>query len=57
MAETTDVLVIGGGSTDVMAANRLAQRDDVTVTLINPRPAFVPRCASTSSWADPTTCR
>ncbi|WP_246001442.1 FAD-dependent oxidoreductase [Allorhizocola rhizosphaerae] len=43
MAENTDVVVIGGGYAGVMAANRLTQRDDVTVTLINPRPAFVER--------------
>ncbi|MFC5754294.1 NAD(P)/FAD-dependent oxidoreductase [Actinomadura rugatobispora] len=39
----TDVLVIGGGYAGVLAANRLTQRDDVTVTLINPRPDFVQR--------------
>ena len=38
-----DVVVIGGGYAGVMAANRLTQRDDVTVTLINPRPQFVER--------------
>ena len=43
MAESTDVVVVGGGYAGVMAANRLTQRDDVTVTLINPRPAFVDR--------------
>ncbi|MFI7242780.1 NAD(P)/FAD-dependent oxidoreductase [Streptomyces qinglanensis] len=43
MAENTDVVVVGGGYAGVMAANRLTQRDDVTVTLINPRPAFVHR--------------
>ncbi|MFD0266267.1 NAD(P)/FAD-dependent oxidoreductase [Streptomyces sp. NPDC127106] len=43
MSEQTHVVVIGGGYAGVMAANRLTQRDDVTVTLINPRPAFVPR--------------
>ncbi|MEV5311148.1 FAD-dependent oxidoreductase [Streptomyces sp. NPDC052610] len=43
MTEKFDVVVIGGGYAGVMAANRLTQRDDVTVTLINPRPAFVPR--------------
>jgi NADH:ubiquinone reductase (H+-translocating) len=39
----TDVVVIGGGYAGVMAANRLTRRDDVTVTLINPRPTFVER--------------
>ncbi|MBN0043196.1 FAD-dependent oxidoreductase [Streptomyces actuosus] len=43
MAENTDVVVIGGGYAGVMAANRLTRRDDVTVTLINPRPDFVHR--------------
>lgn len=39
----TKVVVVGGGYAGVMAANRLTQRDDVTVTLINPRPTFVQR--------------
>ncbi len=43
MTENTDVVVIGGGYAGVLAANRLTQRDDVTVTLINPRPTFVER--------------
>ncbi|MQS14759.1 FAD-dependent oxidoreductase [Streptomyces kaniharaensis] len=43
MGENTDVVVIGGGYAGVMAANRLTQRDDVTVTVVNPRPVFVPR--------------
>lgn len=43
MTKNTDVVVIGGGYAGVMAANRLTQRDDVTVTLINPRPDFVHR--------------
>lgn len=43
MTGNTDVVVIGGGYAGVMAANRLMQRDDVTVTLINPRPTFVER--------------
>ncbi|MGW5380986.1 NAD(P)/FAD-dependent oxidoreductase [Nocardia sp. NPDC003963] len=38
-----DVVVIGGGYAGVMAANRLTQRDDVAVTLINPRAGFVER--------------
>jgi NADH:ubiquinone reductase (H+-translocating) len=43
MTGNTDVVVIGGGYAGVMAANRLTQRDDVTVTLINPRSSFVER--------------
>lgn len=43
MAGNTEVVVIGGGYAGVMAANRLTQRDDVTVTLINARPDFVHR--------------
>ncbi|WP_282701641.1 FAD-dependent oxidoreductase [Streptomyces sp. CC219B] len=43
MAGTTEVVVIGGGYAGVMAANRLTQRDDVTVTLVNSRPEFVER--------------
>lgn len=42
MTEHT-VIVIGGGYAGVMAANRPTQRDDVTVTLINPRATFVER--------------
>lgn len=37
------VVVIGGGYSGVMAANRLSGRDDVAVTLINPRRSFVER--------------
>ncbi|MGX1507099.1 UNVERIFIED_CONTAM: NADH dehydrogenase [Streptomyces graminofaciens] len=43
MTGNTDVVVIGGGYSGVMAANRLSLRDDVTVTLINPRATFVER--------------
>ncbi|MFM9372771.1 NAD(P)/FAD-dependent oxidoreductase [Streptomyces sp. Da 82-17] len=43
MSEHTDVVVIGGGYAGVMAANRLTQRADVNVTLINPRPTLVHR--------------
>ncbi|MBB1259049.1 FAD-dependent oxidoreductase [Streptomyces sp. OF8] len=39
----THVVVVGGGYAGVIAANRLTQRDDVAVTLINPRPTFVHR--------------
>lgn len=41
--EKTHVVVIGGGYAGVLAANRVTQRDDVAVTLINPRPTFVER--------------
>ncbi len=43
MTGNTHVVVIGGGYAGVMAANRLMLRDDVTVTLINPRPDLVHR--------------
>ncbi|MFF3019429.1 NAD(P)/FAD-dependent oxidoreductase [Streptomyces sp. NPDC057939] len=43
MNSNTHVMVIGGGYAGVMAANRLTGRDDVTVTLVNPRPSFVHR--------------
>ncbi|MFI5493652.1 NAD(P)/FAD-dependent oxidoreductase [Actinoplanes sp. NPDC051859] len=43
MAGNTEVVVVGGGYAGVMAANRLAGRSDVTVTLVNPRPQFVER--------------
>ncbi|MEH0825668.1 MULTISPECIES: NAD(P)/FAD-dependent oxidoreductase [unclassified Micromonospora] len=43
MTGNTEVLVIGGGYAGVMAANRLTKRDDLTVTLINPRRTFVDR--------------
>lgn len=43
MAEKIDVIVVGGGYAGVLAANRLTQREDVAVTLINPRPSFVER--------------
>ncbi|MDD9382875.1 FAD-dependent oxidoreductase [Streptomyces sp. ZAF1911] len=41
--ENTHIIVIGGGYAGVMAANRLTQRGDVTVTLVNPRADFVHR--------------
>jgi NADH dehydrogenase len=43
MSEQTEVVVVGGGYAGVMAANRLTQRRDVGVTLVNPRPRFVER--------------
>ncbi|MZE56050.1 FAD-dependent oxidoreductase [Streptomyces sp. SID5770] len=43
MTGNTEVVVIGGGYAGVMAANRLTRRDDVAVTLVNPRPSFVHR--------------
>ena len=43
MTAHTEVVVVGGGYAGVMAANRLTQRDDVTVTLVNPRPVFAER--------------
>lgn len=43
MTFKTNVVVIGGGYSGVMAANRLTQRDDLSVTLINPRASFVER--------------
>lgn len=43
MSEQTEVVVVGGGYAGVMAANRLTQRRDVGVTLVNPRPTFVER--------------
>ncbi len=43
MTGNTHVVVVGGGYAGVMAANRLTQRDDVTVTLINPREELVHR--------------
>ncbi|WDZ83709.1 NAD(P)/FAD-dependent oxidoreductase [Micromonospora cathayae] len=43
MADRTHVVVIGGGYAGVMAANRLTRRDDVAVTLVNPRRTFVER--------------
>ncbi|OQR61390.1 oxidoreductase, partial [Streptomyces maremycinicus] len=43
MTGNSEVVVIGGGYAGVMAANRLTQREDVTVTLVNPRRTFVHR--------------
>lgn len=37
------VVVIGGGYAGTMAANHLRLRDDIDITLVNPRPRFVER--------------
>jgi NADH dehydrogenase len=39
----TKVVVIGGGYAGTLAANHLRMRDDVDITLVNPRPQFVER--------------
>ncbi|MGC2655572.1 MAG: FAD-dependent oxidoreductase [Mycobacterium sp.] len=39
----THVVVIGGGYAGTLAANHLRLRDDVDITLVNPRPVFVER--------------
>lgn len=44
MARTrTQVVVAGGGYAGALAANRLRQRTDIDITLVNPRPVFVER--------------
>ena len=40
---STRVVVIGGGYAGMLAANHLRMRDDVDITLVNPRPKFVER--------------
>lgn len=42
-ATTHKIVVVGGGYAGTIAANRLRKRDDVNVTLVNPRPRFVDR--------------
>ena len=37
------VVVLGGGYSGTLAANRLRRHPDVTITLVNPRPDFVER--------------
>ncbi|MCA2243983.1 FAD-dependent oxidoreductase [Mycobacterium sp. WUMAC-067] len=41
--QRTHVVVVGGGYAGTLAANRLRQRPDIDVTLVNPRPVFVER--------------
>ncbi len=43
MTTRTHVVVIGGGYAGTVAANHLRLRDDVDITLVNPRPVFVER--------------
>lgn len=43
MTSAIRVVVVGGGYAGVLAANRLTQRADIDITLINPRPQFVER--------------
>src|ERR1700755_2531080 len=37
----THVVVIGGGYAGTIAANHLRMRNDVDITLVNPRPQFI----------------
>lgn len=39
----THIVVVGGGYAGTLAANRLRQRPDLDITLVNPRPVFVER--------------
>ncbi|OBI06828.1 NAD(P)/FAD-dependent oxidoreductase [Mycobacterium scrofulaceum] len=41
--QKTHVVVVGGGYAGTMAANRLRQRRDIDITLVNARPVFVER--------------
>jgi NADH dehydrogenase len=43
MTENTHVVIVGGGYAGTLAANRLRQRSDIEITLVNPRPVFVER--------------
>lgn len=40
---TTHVVIVGGGYAGTLAANRLRQRADIEITLVNVRPVFVER--------------
>ncbi|TAM71438.1 FAD-dependent oxidoreductase [Mycobacterium sp.] len=41
--QKTHVVVVGGGYAGTLAANRLRQRPDIDITLVNSRPVFVER--------------
>lgn len=41
--ERTHVVVVGAGYAGTLAANRLRQRPDIDITVVNPRPVFVER--------------
>lgn len=43
MTNITRVVIVGGGYAGTLAANRLRQRPDLEITLVNPRPVFVER--------------
>lgn len=43
MTNNTHVVVVGAGYAGTLAANRLRQRPDVDITVVNPRPVFVER--------------
>jgi NADH dehydrogenase len=43
MTENIHVVIVGGGYAGTLAANRLRQRPDIDITLVNPRPVFVER--------------
>lgn len=43
MTDNTRVVIVGGGYAGTLAANRLRQRPDTEITLVNPRPVFVER--------------
>jgi NADH:ubiquinone reductase (H+-translocating) len=53
--QETHVVVVGGGYAGTLAANRLRQRRDVSVTLVNPRPVFVERIRLHQMVADTAT--
>lgn len=53
--QETHVVVVGGGYAGTLAANRLRQRRDVSVTLVNARPVFVERIRLHQLVADTAT--